>query len=148
MNGIESVQEDLHWCHHVCTYSTHTHTHRHNFFFFFFILCPFSPLLHLLIVLLFLCLYSDPYSVASLLVQQLLSHFSDTFLTTSSSSTGASKSHDQVLGEVGGAGSQGKLAKGSSLREFLCNEVTILLLVSINIISKEVSPLVQLHFAL
>lgn len=69
--------------------------------------------------------------MASLLVQQLLAHFSDTFLV----STG--RSHDQVmLGEVGGAG--GKIAKGSSLRDFLCDEVTLLLLTSIYLISKQV----------
>lgn len=65
----------------------------------------------------------------------MLSHFSEAFLTTTTSS----KSHDQVLGEVGGGpGGTGKLAKGSSLREFLCNEVTVLLLVSINLISEQV----------
>ena len=79
--------------------------------------------------------YSDPYSVASLLVQQLLSHFSDTFLTTATAGAG-SKSRDQILGEMGGAGG-GKLTKGSSLREFLCNEVTVLLLISIHLISKQ-----------
>lgn len=74
---------------------------------------------------------SDPHSVASLLVQQLLAHFSDAFLVSSS------KTPDQaVLGEVGGAG--GKLAQGSSLREFLCEEVTLLLLTSIYLISKKV----------
>lgn len=80
---------------------------------------------------LFSILYSDPHSVASLLVQQLLAHFSDTFLVSSS------RSHDQVmLGEVGGTG--GKLAKGSTLRDFLCDEVTLLLLISISLISKQV----------
>jgi len=68
--------------------------------------------------------------VASLLVQQLISHFSNTFLISAKSAV------EQVaLGEHGTAG---KLPRGASLRDFLCEEVTLLLLTSIYLISNKV----------
>ena len=82
------------------------------------------------VFLLCLLVVSDPHSVASLLVQQLLSHFSDTFLVSTKSAV------EQVaLGEPGAAG---KLPRGMSLRDFLCEELTLLLLSSIYFISDKV----------
>lgn len=84
-----------------------------------------------------LCHYSDPHSVASLLVQQLLSHFSDTFLAQKSP-------QDELLGTGGGGGGSGDLmraregVRGASLHEFLSGEITLLLLISIHFISKQV----------
>ncbi len=75
---------------------------------------------------------SDPHSVASLLVQQLLSHFSDNFLTSDSKS-----SSDQ--GVMADTGPVGKVARGTSLRDFLCDEVTLLLLSAIFLISQKVT---------
>ena len=75
---------------------------------------------------------SDPHSVASLLVQQLLTHFSLTFLGRTPS-TRRSSSLDQTPST-----SEPPPVERTSLREFLCQDTTLLLLVAIQIVSKQV----------
>ena len=69
---------------------------------------------------------SDPHSIVSLLVQQLLTQFRDTFLTTSQSSDGKEQpSTDSSI-------------EKDSLKEFLCQDLTLLLLLAVHLISQQV----------
>ena len=75
-------------------------------------------------------LSSNPHSVSSLLVQQLLHHFSLTFLTTPTDTPmTSSRHHPSVQPGVDQV----------SLKEFLQDEMTVFLLLSIQTISMQVS---------
>ena len=75
---------------------------------------------------------SNPHSVSSLLVQQLLHQFSQSFLATPPDSISAPR--------------QGSSSEQISLREFLCTEVNFYLLLSVQIISKQVCLLFKLPY--
>ena len=78
---------------------------------------------------LFMCsFHSNPHSVSSLLVQQLLHQFKRAFLATPSSDQAVMSSRHHPPGQ-----------DQVSLREFLQEEMTVYLLLSIQTISKQVS---------
>ena len=101
---------------------THTHTHTHTYTWH-------NTITH-----------SDPQSVASLLVQQLLSQFSKTFLANNGSST---VSTDASLGGVGGERKE-SCAPHRSVKEFLCQDTTLLLMLAIQLVGQKV----RVHYAL
>ena len=85
--------------------------------------------------------HSDPHSVASLLVQQLLTHFSLAFLTpTSQTPAGQTSTSQTPTSQTSSSqtpASQGR-EEHSSLKEFLSQDTTVLLLLAIHIISQQV----------
>ena len=82
-----------------------------------------------------MCTHSDPHSIASLLVQQLLSQFSTTFLANNGSST-ATTADVSINSGIGG----GKEASSPhrSLKEFLCQDTPLLLMLAIQLVGQKV----------
>ena len=96
---------------------THSHTHTHTHIY----------------------THSDPHSVASLLVQQLLSQFSTAFLANNGSS--AATTADVSINSGIGGGGEGREVSSSphcSLKEFLCQDTPLLLMLAIQIIGEKV----------
>ena len=81
--------------------------------------------------------HSDPHSVASLLVQQLLSQFSTAFLANNGSTTATAAASEASLNDGGGGMERGD--PQHSLKEFLCQDHPLLLMLAIQLVGQKVS---------
>ena len=81
--------------------------------------------------------HSDPHSVTSLLVQQLLSQFSTAFLADNRSST-ATTADVSITSSIGGGGVRESTSPHHSLKEFLCQDTPLLLMLAIQLVGQKV----------
>ena len=81
--------------------------------------------------------HSDPHSVTSLLVQQLLSQFSTAFLVNNGSSA-TTTADVSINSSTGGGGGREASSPHHSLKEFLCQDTPLLLMLAIQLVGQKV----------